>query len=318
MKLLHDIHHSLAKMKNQIVPSLRLRDEIWTIQIWAGESPFRLSPLQTIKNPVMCAEQVTDVAAAFVADPFLTYEEGRWFMFFETLEQHSNRGVICLAQSTDGHCWTYGGIVLREDFHLSYPYTFKVDDAYYMIPESAGAGAVRLYRSTDFPTQWSFVGNLVEGIHRDPSIFQFAGRWWLFSESSPRGDGTLRLHTASELTGPWTEHPRSPIIDGNPHVTRPGGRVLEHDGRLFRIAQDTYPEYGIQLFAFEILELTTTSYLERLVGNGPVLKGKGRGLSRERIHHMDAHKISETQWIAAIDHSRRTWAPKIGKFAPFA
>jgi len=311
MTVSHDIHYYLAKIKNYVAPTLKFRDEVWTIQIWGGSSPFQLAPLQTIKNPVMSAQQVDDIVAAFVADPFLIHESGRWYMFFEALESRSKRGVICLASSSNGHDWRYGGVVLRENFHLSYPYTFKSGDAYYMAPESAQAGAVRLYQSTDFPTQWSFVTDLITGAHKDPSVVQFGGLWWLFSQSSENNASALRLHYASELTGTWIEHPHSPLIADDPHITRPGGRILQFDGRLFRIAQDTYPEYGIQLFAFEILELTTTSYAERLVGDGPILKGNGHGLFRKRIHHLDAYQIGEGKWIAAIDHSRRRWALRI-------
>jgi hypothetical protein len=312
MTVSHDIHYYLARIKNHIAPALKFRDEIWTIQIWGGKSPFHLAPLQATRNPVLSAQKVNDMVADFVADPFMTFENGRWYMFFEALEQQSRKGVICLATSDEGHDWTYCGVVLREDFHLSYPYTFKSGDTFYMVPESAQAGDVRLYRSTDFPMRWSFVTSLLTGAHRDPSILHFGGLWWLFSQSSENGANALRLHYASELTGTWIEHPHSPLIADDPHFTRPGGRILEYDGRLYRIAQDTYPEYGLQLFAFEILELTTESYAERLVEDGPILKGKGKGLFRERIHHLDAHQIDEGQWIAAVDHSRRTWAPRFG------
>ena len=312
MSVWHDIHHYLAKAKNRVASDLKFRDEIWTIQIWGGESPFQLAPLSTIKNPVVRAEQVSDISAAFVADPFLIREDGHWCMFFEALEGRSGKGVICLALSENGEDWHYSGVVLREDFHLSYPYTFKSSGSYYMVPESAEAGEVRLYRSTGFPAHWDFVTSLLTGAHRDPSIVHLDGMWWLFSQTRDNGGDALRLHYAADLTGPWKEHPRSPLISNDPHVTRPGGRILQHDGRLFRIAQDTYPEYGLQLFAFEILELTCRSYAERPAGNGPILKGKGRGLFRDRIHHLDAHQIGEGRWIAAIDHSHRTWAPKFG------
>lgn len=307
MTALQDLHFYGAKLKNLVLPSLKFRDEVWTIQIWTGVSPFDLRSADAGLKPVIAADSVSDMEAAFVADPFLVYEGGRWYMFFEALERPENQGVICLACSDDGYNWSYAGTVLREGFHLSYPYTFKWNDEYYMIPESAQAGGVRLYKCTSFPNQWSFVGILVTGAHRDPSIFRFDGLWWMFSETGAGKGGTLRLHYAHDLIRDWIEHPKSPLIVDNPHITRPGGRVLEYGGRKFRIAQDNFPEYGTQLFAFQILELTTRSYREERVGNGPILKGRGSGAFRERIHHLDAHEVREGEWIAAIDHSRRKW-----------
>ena len=82
---------------------------------------------------------------------------------------------------------------------------------------------------------------------------------------------------------------------------------MEFHGRRFRIAQDDYPNYGCQLFAFEICKLTTKSYIEKQVGDGPILKGEKRWLLSDRIHHMDAYMVRDGQWIAAIDHLRQTW-----------
>jgi hypothetical protein len=214
---------------------------------------------------MLSAEQVADVDASYVADPFMVNEGDRWYMFFEVLERSSRQGIISVAMSDDSYSWTYGGVVLREDFHLSYPCVFKSDGTYYMVPETAEAEAVRLYRSTDFPMQWSLAGELFPGAHRDPSIVHFNGLWWLFTCNTEHGANALQLHFAAELMGEWTEHPSSPLISHNPHITRPGGRILRYNDRLYRIAQDTVPVYGLQLFAFEILELSTESYVERLV-----------------------------------------------------
>jgi hypothetical protein len=310
MSTSYDIQSCLANIKNQIAPNLRFRNNVWTIHIWGGSSPFELAPLSTSKGPMLSAEQVADVDASYVADPFMVNEGDRWYMFFEVLERSSRQGIISVAMSDDSYSWTYGGVVLREDFHLSYPCVFKSDGTYYMVPETAEAEAVRLYRSTDFPMQWSLAGELFPGAHRDPSIVHFNGLWWLFTCNTEHGANALQLHFAAELMGEWTEHPSSPLISHNPHITRPGGRILRYNDRLYRIAQDTVPVYGLQLFAFEILELSTDSYVERLVGDGPFLRGKRKAWYRERIHHMDAHQIGDGSWIAAIDQIEPTWRPR--------
>lgn len=297
----------LEKLKKAVLPFLQLRKTTWDIEIYRGASPFQLHNMDKTINPVLTAASVTDVAAEFVADPFIVRADGTWYLFFETLIKDTSKGVICLATSADGFSWTYQRVLIEEPFHLSYPYVFAWQRSYYMIPESAQARSVRLYKATDFPMGWVFQAELLRGLHRDPSIFRHDGMWWMFTETSHDNRGTLRLYLAEELTGPWREHPQSPVVDGNPHIARPGGRVIESAGRVYRITQDTYPDYGIQLFAFEIIELTPTTYREVQVGNEAILKGMKTGALADRIHHMDACQLADGQWIAAIDHSRRTW-----------
>jgi len=297
----------LKKLKDAVLPFLRLRKTTWDIEIYRGPSPFALRNMDKAKNPVLTAASVTDVVAEFIADPFIIHTGDTWYMFFETLVKDTNKGVISLATSADGLSWAYQRVLLEEPFHLSYPYVFAWNQTYYMIPESAQAQSVRLYKATDFPTSWVFQVELLQGVHRDPSIFRHDGMWWMFTETSHDRRGTLRLYLADQLTGPWREHPQSPVVDGNPHITRPGGRVIESAGSVYRVTQDVYPDYGIQLFAFEIVELTSTTYREVQVGDSAILKGQKTGALADRIHHMDAYQLSDGQWIAAIDHSRRRW-----------
>jgi hypothetical protein len=168
----------------------------WSIGIYTGTSPFDLKPPEGIKNPVLTAADVTDVPATFIADPFMVREGTSWYMFFEVLNAASNQGDIGFAESSDGFHWRYGSIVLDEDFHLSYPYIFKYENDYYMIPESNEVKEVRLYKAVEFPTKWKFENRLLKGGRfADNSVFYDNRRWWLFTETSskPHNNGTLRL-----------------------------------------------------------------------------------------------------------------------------
>lgn len=281
---------------------------LWSIGLYAGPSPLALTPRAGVTNPVMTREQVTDVRAALVADPFLVRDGATTHMFFEVLNIENGRGEIGLASSTDLATWDYRGIVLREPHHLSYPHVFAWEGTYYMVPESHATGSVELYRATDFPMRWERVDTLLTGApFSDSTLVHHDGRWWLFSETgAPFQNDTLRLYVADALRGPWAEHPRSPIVAGDKHTARPGGRVVQHDGRLLRFAQDCVPHYGVQVLAFEITELTPTSYAERAVELTPPLNGSGAGWNAAGMHHVDAHRVGADEWIAAVDGWR--WA----------
>lgn len=274
----------------------------WSIGIYVGESPFQFRQPPGLINPVLSREDICDVPASFVADPFMIRTGDGWHMFFEIKNWLSRKGEIGVARSKDGFEWRYQQVVLDEPFHLSYPYVFEWNNDYYMIPETLQPGHVRLYRAISFPTKWSYVGPLVDGAFADPSIFLYEGRWWLFVCATPYRHDTLRLYFADDLMGPWVEHEKSPLVEGNANIARPGGRVIIYEGKPIRYTQDCFPAYGTQVRAFEICELTPTSYSEQESANSPVLTPSGTtGWSGEGMHHVDPHLTPEGLWIASVD-----------------
>ena len=274
---------------------------MWSIGIYTGQSPFHLAPLRGARGPVLTRADVLGVPAQFVADPFMIQAGGVWHMFFEVLNQRSNKGEIGLAVSRNKRDWAYQQIVLAEAFHLSYPYVFEWRGEYYMIPETLQAEAVSLYKAESFPLRWSYLGPLVKGLCADPSVFHFGGRWWMFACSTPYQHDELRLYSAAELTGPWQEHPKSPIVQGNKRIARPAGRVIIFGDKVVRFAQDCIPEYGTQVRAFEITQLTTASYAEAEHASSPVLSASGSGWNGLGMHHIDLHRMAGGRWLACVD-----------------
>lgn len=293
------MHTQLRELVRRLV---RGQPDEWSIGIYTGDSPFMLTSSTTTTNPVLTRDDVSDVQADFIADPFMVRAEGTWHMFFEVLNRRTARGEIGLATSADGEVWEYRQIVLTEPFSLSYPYVFEWAGDYYMVPESRRSGSIRLYRASAFPRQWSFVGPLIAQGYADPSLFRYDDQWWLFAESNPDiKHDTLRLFHALDLAGPWREHPASPIVEHNPRMARPAGRVLVVDGAIIRYTQDCTPRYSTLVRAFEITELTETTYREREVEDSPVLGPSGAGWNGAGMHHIDAHRLGERRWIACVD-----------------
>lgn len=274
----------------------------WSIGIYTGNSPMELADNPQVKNPVISRSDISDIYAGFVADPFMIKVEQTWHMFFEVYNNVTSLGEIGLATSQDGMKWNYEKIVLAEPFHLSYPYVFAWMGEYYLIPESYQADAIRLYKAKNFPSEWEFIGNIMTGMFLDASIFRHNDKWWLFTETNPQHKyDTLRLFYADELLGNWTEHPQSPVVQGNGHIARPGGRVISTNGKIIRYTQDCDPDYGTQVRAFEIEELTTTTYREKEVVQNPVLIPSQTGWNGSGMHHIDPHQLENGQWLACVD-----------------
>ena len=276
--------------------------DVWSIGVYEGAEPLDLCPSPlALGQPVLTASDVTDATARFVADPFIVRDGNQWWMFIEVLNKRSRRGEIAVASSRDGLAWTYDRVVLRETFHLSYPYVFEAEGGYCMIPESGQSGVVRLYRAVAFPYEWQFDRVLLPGRYVDASVLHFEGRWWLFAQRDGRA---LDLFFADHVDGPWVGHPANPIVLDDAAASRPGGRILQWDGRIIRYAQDGVFTYGRRVRAFHVEELTTTRYRERECAQSPVLDATGSGWNANGMHHVDAMQLATGRWIAAVDGKR--------------
>jgi len=209
----------------------------WAIGLYKGDTPFDISG-EGIENPIITASDITDVTARFVADPFLIKHSGIYYLFFEILLNNPEKGVIGVAESNNGLDWHYKNVVLEEPFHLSYPYVFEHEGNIYMVPESAQVNAVFLYKANldEFPHKWVKVKKLISGYVEDSSIVMHDGLFWLFGQTNKGKYDRLELWYSEQLDGEWKKHPKSPVINGDPNIARPGGRIIRYNEKMYRFS----------------------------------------------------------------------------------
>jgi hypothetical protein len=271
---------------------------IWSIKVFKSQNMITKSPDKGhLVKPSLSATDVKDVTAEFIADPFIVHHNSLFYLFFEILDKASGKGIIGLAVSKDGDNWDYDQVVLKEDYHLSYPHIFKFKEDFYMIPETSEASKVLLYKANNFPYEWEVVSELLNGKYVDSSIFRYENKWWMFAAKS----GHLHLFYSHELDKEWTEHPNSPLISNNYSITRPGGRVVVEEGCIFRYTQDGKPNYGSAVRAFKITKLTEIEYQEEEVS--VILSGsrEANNWNRDGMHSIDQLKLGEDKWLVAVD-----------------
>ncbi|MFJ7728157.1 hypothetical protein ACIQXV_18670 [Neobacillus sp. NPDC097160] len=271
---------------------------IWSISVFNSQTLISKYPDKNkIGRPSLQASDISDVHAEFIADPFIISHQSLFFMFFEILDKTSGKGIIGLATSINGENWNYDRAVLKENYHLSYPYVFKYGDDFYMIPESSEANKVLLYKAKNFPYEWSVVNELIEGNYVDSSIFQYNNKWWMFAGKS----GKLHLFFSDTLERNWVEHPKSPLITNNYSITRPGGRVIVEENAIYRYTQDGQPSYGSAVRVFRITVLSEREYEEEEMDL--ILKGskKVNDWNRDGMHSIDQLKVAENNWLIAVD-----------------
>jgi hypothetical protein len=281
------------------VPETKTAASHWTLGIYAGPSPLQLSPPADVSNPILTGADVHDLNVDTLAHPFMVVEGSRYYLFFTAKDLKTDQGGIGMAESDNGRAWHYKHIVIHEPFVLAHPFVFKWQNDYYMIPEAHTETSVRLYKATAFPDKWEYQKDLLTGDHFiSPTLVRYKHMWWMFIGAP--GNETLRLFYAPDFMGPWTEHPLSPVVKKDLHTARPGGRPFLLAGRLYRLGQDCLPVYGYQVHAFEITDLSTKTYAEKMIDT-PVVKATAQGWNAEAMHHVDAHQIGRNQWIAAVD-----------------
>jgi hypothetical protein len=227
----------------------------------------------------------------FWADPFVWRREGRYYLFYEEYPYATRRGHISVMEiDEDARPLGEGRPVIREPYHLSYPFLFEFDGELYMVPEKKQKRRVDIYRCVRFPDEWAVVKTIFTGVKMvDCTLFEHEGRWWLLSSVKRNGlryDETLFAHYAdSPLSDRWTPHKSNPLLRDFGKA-RPGGRVLRGaDGRLLRPSQDCVRRYGAGLNVSEITRLTPDEFEEY-----PVWSQSGEASGWHGMHHLDWHE----------------------------
>jgi hypothetical protein len=201
----------------------------------------------------------------FYADPFLVPDGERLWLFFEDGDRATGMGVIrCAEVRADGSLGV-SHVVLECDYHLSYPFVFQRDGAWFMLPETSGHRTIELWRAVEFPWHWKLDKVLLAGVNAvDPTLLEHEGRLWLFAGMSEGGGAAqdeLFLFHADSLDGEWRPHPRNPVVSDVRHA-RPAGPFLREGGQLYRPGQDCSGAYGSAFWLHRVERLDPHAYEE--------------------------------------------------------
>ena len=206
----------------------------------------------------------------FWADPHVIQNDGNLYIFVEEYLYKTGKGHISVIEMNSSGQYKDPVPVIKEDYHLSYPYVFEYKNKYYMVPESAQNNTIDLYECDDFPNNWKFKMTLMKNVKAvDTTIFFYQDKWWLFTGMA-ENEGAfpeveLFLFYSDELfTTDWISHPLNPVIS-DVSSARPAGKLFIKNGKVYRPSQDCSKSYGYGFNINEVLCLTETEYLEKKV-----------------------------------------------------
>jgi hypothetical protein len=199
----------------------------------------------------------------FLADPFGVWRDGKLYVLAEAYDYRDRHGVIEALTFDASLQLLERREVLREPWHLSYPFIIETGGATYMMPEGFRSGCVSLYRATAFPHRWELVRRItLDEAPIDATPVFHNGMWWMFyTPATTREAKVSALHVAfaPSLEGPWTPHPKNPVrLD--PSSSRPGGTPLVIDGALVIPMQDCRKTYGGAIRPLTVTRLTATEF----------------------------------------------------------
>ena len=226
----------------------------------------------------------------FFADPFIFNFKERNIIFVEDYSFKTNKGRISAIEiKSDKE--EFLGVVLEEDFHLSFPFVFENDNNVYMIPETSQINEIRLYKCSEFPKNWKLEKILMKGVSAvDTMLIKKDLTWFMLTNiCSPNiGDHQSELHifySDNFLSNDW-----KPIHQGNPVIfdsnnARNGGMFFLNS-KLYRVNQiHGKAHYGKSFGINEVISLDKNIYVEKRVKNiEPNFKKKIIG-----THHFNAN-----------------------------
>lgn len=237
---------------------------------------------------------LADPVDHFYADPFPLTRQGRNFIFFEDLDHKTGKGVIAVTAFDEAGRPGPARPVLEEPWHLSYPFLIERRGEIFMIPESSASREIVLYRAAEFPLKWERHAVLVEGVEAsDATIVEHDGRLFMFAVVRDGVGGysdTLAIWSAADLLGPWSPHPRNPVLVDD-RTARPAGNFVRRNGALYRPVQDCRHAYGGALSFMKVTQLDSEGFAQEhegtITGGSPSWPGR-------RLHTLNCNGRLET------------------------
>jgi len=202
----------------------------------------------------------------YLADPFVVRRNKEDYCFVEDYCYETLKASICVYKLSVNKAERLG-TAIEEPFHISYPYVFEYQSKLYMCPESANNKDIRIYECIDFPLKWGLKKVIFSDISAvDSTIFQYNGRWWLFTstDSGDSGDycsDLLIYYADNPFSDYWTPHKNNPIFVDS-MKGRMGG-ILFDEKDVYRVSQQQgFNMYGKSTTINKIVQLTENQYIE--------------------------------------------------------
>ena len=116
--------------------------------------------------------KLTSPEGVFWADPFVVADNNNYYFFVEEFIYKKDKAHISVLKVQNDGSVAGSERIIERSYHMSYPFIFKIDSTYFMIPETCKNRTIELYKCEEFPYKWKFEKNLMENLLAvDTTIF---------------------------------------------------------------------------------------------------------------------------------------------------
>lgn len=198
---------------------------------------------------------------SWTADPFIFEYDGDVYIFGEVYEYEYPRGAIGYSKLINGK-FSKWKIVIKEKFHLSFPYIIEENGNIYIYPESSANHEFYRYKCILFPDIWIKENVFIDNIMLcDTVFFDKNNRRYGFTYDITNNKNQLRMF---EIKNNKLKFLEDSIITDDISIARPGGKVIVQNSEFIRVSQDCKKFYG-KAINFVKFDYENGKYKENLI-----------------------------------------------------
>ncbi len=215
------------------------------------------------------------------ADPFLFDYKNETYLFAEFFSYKLSRGVIVYSKfNRENNKFEDFREIIKEEYHLSYPLIFRLNNDIYMLPESNESNKLFMYKAISFPDKWEKQIACMDNIKLvDTTPFFVNDKLYALSLRLGKNETDKKELLLLEYNGTKFEISKQGVLSTDMSIARPGGNIFKLNNKNIMVTQDCIEEYGkainflelqdnfIYDFKFQLLKTITPNDIGILNGN---------------------------------------------------
>lgn len=158
------------------------------------------------KNKII---KISNTKNSWFADPFFVKKGKSYYIFFEDYDEIKKIGKISCVKILKNNKLIFFRNIIKEDFHLSFPFIFKFNNKYYIIPESLNDNSLRLYECIQFPNKWKFKKKIFNNVRFVDSVIIKKNKTWYIIVSTENKKYIFNkikiFHSKNPIETKWKE-----------------------------------------------------------------------------------------------------------------
>lgn len=268
-------------------------EEVYTIGIRPMES--------TADTPYRCVPYKKDY---WYADP-LTFEYGgKHYLFTEAYDRRKSVGSITVSVIDDRGHISKPRIIIKEKYHMSYPYVFMWNGDIYMIPETSANMTINLYKCVEFPLRWKPEAQMrIDEVFVDADVFVMGdNELCLLGSAVNKADPLKVRYSRYRITKNESEyscHHEGYAASGWNYFDRNAGKPVVIDGVKYIPTQESSEmDYGIKV---NFRKLKNGNNVAPGVSSSITIENSGFAANIRRENMIGVHTYSRAGGFEIID-----------------